>query len=1350
MSARLALGVFLVGSACGLVAEPLGPFTPDANTVALYHFDEPSGEVALDSGPQANHGKVIGARRVAGVFGGAIRLDGKDDHVVVADHPSLRELKQITVEAWIRTAGEGGRQFICGKDCEWHFDLTEESGAIGLSLYSHAGRQHTRTGTGGFYFRPFQWTHVAATYDGKKVKFFQDGALVRTASGPDGYLLTSAQPLLIGTYQCTRYFFAGAIDELRVSDCVRYDPKDVAREKQQVFSPVLPSASLCKVEVRERKKKGKWRIEASIASQGEGKVSGMVFFKPGDRTAVPVGKWEVQTEKGSRREVTESFDVSDEVVGTGDYCVIFRATDGGRPVRVGAVSLVGEGRRVESKAPSRVICSRQDMDAAFDVSLGETLPVTSGDIYRLAKDFDFCGGKIGLLEEDNDSRCSLVTGQGAVVYYIRFPKDGAYDIYLKYAAKQRSPLDATLDDADINRFDPFANTATGGVFLKDAVWEHQGTCVTTAGVHALALSGYFPSTGAVLVRPTDRQILVSLGPERGARPCGDLLAGEWKCERMIGNTENSSAAIGTDSTLTIRYRFGNVDPQEAGGDDVLLVRKRVFWDLSAVGQVRFRLEGDGAGHLLRLRVVDGKGDSRLLGQARLAERGAQEIQWPVTFEGDAICDGTSIAALVVELHEASAPAPKVSQGEVRISEMQMVFRDELVSVPPKKVIAPPAGEKPAPLCATGRSVCVAPVVPEDYPTFASANPKPVTRKTLGYSMHATGARGLDAATLDNFHKIYQFGDVTWPYVGFLFQPKWQEKVRDAVSRKLFLFDLWGYVPGDRGELEGKAEYKVTDEIHRWMQETCGELFLGYDNGEQDGRYIGSYAGASQAKTRREAFEDFDRWDAKIRKNQQNFLVSTGSLNFCHYYGHFGCILLGLETAQGLPSDSLLFAFLRGACKQYGRLWHQGISVWSRYGYKTYDSRVVERPDGYGHGPTKGASASLMKRLWYVGYLGGCSIAGTEMAQFTARTLPDGRKELSPIGRMDVEGVQWVAKHPDRGEQYTPVAAMLDFYHGWNMPRHLYRSDRYKIWGKFDYEKCDYQIDNFFRMVLPGYEDCSYFRNGRGFLCETPYGDVCDVLVSTAPEHVLDRYDAIVMLGGVKLEGDLLKRITSWVSRGGDLFVCTAQTGDAGEMFLGINKTGKVAKATAVLSLADSTVSDDQPYRYDVVALGAAKALAVSEAQDPIVTVNSVGEGRVVCITADYGMTDEIRYRRPDLVNMEPKFRLLKGVERILGEYLRSLALVEVKPTEGIQVITNLTSDRRRLLVGLVNNDEAHDWAGEFRPVRSEAARVTEWVEETTVRPAPWIEAKIPAGEFRIYEIKTREDCVPPIRKIKTK
>ena len=62
-------------------------------------------------------------------------------------------------------------------------------------------------------------------------------------------------------------------------------------------------------------------------------------------------------------------------------------------------------------------------------------------------------------------------------------------------------------------------------------------------------------------------------------------------------------------------------------------------------------------------------------------------------------------------------------------------------------------------------------------------------------------------------------------------------------------------------------------------------------------------------------------------------------------------MVASETAQGLPNAQLFMAFNRGASKQYGVRWWSNVSVYNRFGYKSY-------PDL----PRDGTSLSLMKRL----------------------------------------------------------------------------------------------------------------------------------------------------------------------------------------------------------------------------------------------------------------------------------------------------------------------------------------------------------------------------------------------------
>ncbi|MBI5759727.1 MAG: protein kinase [Planctomycetales bacterium] len=95
-------------------------FTPpsrhelDANTFALYHFDEGSGEVLRDSSSNNHHGKIVGAKwvkvdgsptivdRDAGLSG--LEFSGQGDHVLL---PKLTSQdRPITIEAWWTLASD--------------------------------------------------------------------------------------------------------------------------------------------------------------------------------------------------------------------------------------------------------------------------------------------------------------------------------------------------------------------------------------------------------------------------------------------------------------------------------------------------------------------------------------------------------------------------------------------------------------------------------------------------------------------------------------------------------------------------------------------------------------------------------------------------------------------------------------------------------------------------------------------------------------------------------------------------------------------------------------------------------------------------------------------------------------------------------------------------------------------------------------------------------------------------------------------------------------------------------------------------------------------------------------------
>jgi RHS repeat-associated protein len=79
-----------------------GEYQPDSNTLALYHFNETTGQV-VDSSGNANHGKAPQHifRGISGLFGtNAVEFKGAP--IIVKNSPSLSNIKdKLTVESWV-------------------------------------------------------------------------------------------------------------------------------------------------------------------------------------------------------------------------------------------------------------------------------------------------------------------------------------------------------------------------------------------------------------------------------------------------------------------------------------------------------------------------------------------------------------------------------------------------------------------------------------------------------------------------------------------------------------------------------------------------------------------------------------------------------------------------------------------------------------------------------------------------------------------------------------------------------------------------------------------------------------------------------------------------------------------------------------------------------------------------------------------------------------------------------------------------------------------------------------------------------------------------------------------------
>lgn len=1347
-------------------ASPLEPFQPDEHTLLLYHFDEGQGSVAKDASRHGCDGEVRGARWEAGKFGGALAFDGQDDCVFREVTEAIENVKAITVECWFKQENTEGRQFLVGKDVTFHFDLSGGS-STSISLYNQGGavenadglrHQHLGTALGPLRFG--RWHHLAVTYDGRQSSFFLDGVLKgRVPMAKDFLLGTRSRGLWIGCYVGMDFWYSGKIDEVRVSDCVRYDPEGKLAVGGRAFD--MPAKKVVRKSVRTPKHTGAAKLQLVFQKSFGGNAAGWVYLKPPGQRAVIVGNFHLNDLAEGAEQAIE-VDVSDEVVGDGTYVVGLENTAGGY-YRVIRASLTAGDKPLATWTGTAA--SRRTFQPPVLVPLHvgkpEPVQVRPSRILLLPEAIDRLAGDLEI-DRDDASEPVALYGEGLAEFWLDIPQEQTYRVYLRYAAPGRQPCDIVVDGTDLNDYNMCAPNRTDSSLLPDALWEYQGRTTLSPGVHWIRLQDVLPAIVALRLEPVSSAPPVTVPWSRSAVPDGEFLrrAETWQAETLFGQPKDATVTLDKaqdPSTLRLAAQFANTNPAELFGGDAVRLAHRGQWDLEPFGRLRFRFEGQGSGHVVSLWAVDVKGIEVLLWRTRDKTAEHQEVAVPISFEGNNVFDPGHVVAMCLELDEGNVQVDQVNRFAGAIVGPVFDRRDALVApegyaekvAEARRAMADALkqfGEKAEPLRAAAFRPWSRPVVSEEHPLFAGAKPKPVTRKTLGDVLHMTGARSIEERVLDQFHKHYDFGDVCWPHIGICPQrpsfqtdedyraalAQFEKRLEDVRARGLYLFDIWGYVPFDP-----RFPHTIAPEHHEILLRVFGDRFLGYDNGEQDGRYIGSHAGRGTATNRKQGWEDFVKWDEHVCGDSMNYMNATGSLNFSHYYGERNARLLGLETAQGLPSDTLLFAFLRGAGKQYGRLTYQASSIWNRFGYNMYQDRKTTGSGGnagYGFGPNKGCSRSLHKRLFFCGYLDGHSIFGTETSQFTGDEVAEGVPELSPLGRQHLELHEWVQKHPERGVLATPVALMLDFYNGWNMPRHLYRGDRYKIWGKFPYEKGDYLIDNMFRMIWPGYEDASYLRNERGFITPTPFGDIFDVITNRCPADVLKQYSAVMLLGDVEMTPDVVQRLSAYVQTGGDLVTDARHARTFPAELTGV-RFGPEAKGCLSHVLSCGETFQEQPYGYTVVSPAGARVLVINEQGHPLVTVHQASQGRVIVGAADYWMSDTLAYAVPEIVNLEPPYQLLRGVQSLLASYFDSFNPVQLDPP-GLNVHTCCyDGDPKRLLVGLINNDLFAAWHGSIRVRLGEAASATELWKDRTLKIGDRIELEVPAGDVAILEIR---------------
>ena len=199
----------------------------DGDTVALWHFDEGTGNDLGDSGSNNNHGVLHnfqhdeGSGWAEGRIGGCLRFDGVDDHVEIPFDNSLQlDADDFTVEAWIRTSSAETQRIFCNYDdsnfVDYFFMDVFEGRARARIEYDHSALSTARVDDG-------MWHHIASVRRGDDLYIYVDGILEGRCPGvDDANAGNSGGSYSIGKQLVGLSFpFQGYIDELRISDKAR-------------------------------------------------------------------------------------------------------------------------------------------------------------------------------------------------------------------------------------------------------------------------------------------------------------------------------------------------------------------------------------------------------------------------------------------------------------------------------------------------------------------------------------------------------------------------------------------------------------------------------------------------------------------------------------------------------------------------------------------------------------------------------------------------------------------------------------------------------------------------------------------------------------------------------------------------------------------------------------------------------------------------------------------------------------------------------------------------------------------------------------------------------------------------
>ena len=222
--------------------------------LALYlSFDEAKGDTAKDRSGHKNDGTIHKGKRVKGKIGQGVELTGEaGGWIEVPDSPTLDITDEITLMCWAyptQFTNEWLRIIVktwAGDTAPWmvygFYEFGGNNGKTGFIISVDKGTEK-RIGDGATSnMPPKKWTHLAATYDGSKMKLYYNGK-VEVEGDAKGKIDTNDVPVSIGrNSEGSREHYIGLVDEVAIWS-VALDEAEINQAMDRVYD-VEPEGKL--------------------------------------------------------------------------------------------------------------------------------------------------------------------------------------------------------------------------------------------------------------------------------------------------------------------------------------------------------------------------------------------------------------------------------------------------------------------------------------------------------------------------------------------------------------------------------------------------------------------------------------------------------------------------------------------------------------------------------------------------------------------------------------------------------------------------------------------------------------------------------------------------------------------------------------------------------------------------------------------------------------------------------------------------------------------------------------------------------------------------------------------------